>query len=132
MDAATQRLIVEAQTESEIKKSERESRIRIIQANASADIIKKNADAELYAATKKTEAAAILAQEPLARELAIRDKDIQMAEKLGNKTVITDFKFNQYRAPEAGNMLLFSKKKDKTLATKHEDLKEAPAYSQHK
>lgn len=114
MEAATQRAIVETQTEAEIKKTERESKMRVMQADASTEVIKRNADAEVYAATKKKEAAEILSDQPLAQQLAIMDKQIAMAEKLGNKTIITDFKFDQYRSSDAsGNMLLFSRKENK-------------------
>jgi len=109
MDAATQRMIVETQTEAELKKADREKQIKTIQADANADVIKKIADAELYAAERKTQAARQLAAEPLAANLAVLDKQIEIAGKLGDKTVITDMPLMRYGTYSKNNLLFFDK-----------------------
>jgi|GEM_PF-3856088 len=70
-----------------IEVSERERQQRIIAAEGEAQATKIKADAEVYKAEKQAEAAKRLNNEPLARELALREANAKMMASAGNNTI---------------------------------------------
>lgn len=86
MQATTNLANLSMNNEVKLKEAERDNQQKIMEAEALAQTTKIIADAGLYEAKKKAEAASILAKEPLGRELALLDKQVEMARALGNRT----------------------------------------------
>jgi regulator of protease activity HflC (stomatin/prohibitin superfamily) len=85
MSANSNLAVVAAQTEVVIQEAERNKRKAMI-----------DADARVYAAEKEAEAAAKLANQPLAQELAIMRGKAEIARSYGNNTVFTSADMGGY------------------------------------
>jgi len=126
MEANTQLAVAGTQTDVEIQQATRQKQKKMIEAEGEAGAIKTIADAKLYAAMKQTEAAKCLSEQPLAMKLSLMEGQANIASKLGDKTVITDFKLGNYGLKGGNGQMLFF---DKQKAGQNEEMIAEKTYS---
>lgn len=93
METATKLATVCDNNEIATKEANNHSELKLINAKAEANAMKTLAEAQLEVARARTDAAKIISSDPLASKLAILDKQIEMAGKLGDKTTIIPHHF---------------------------------------